>query len=1173
MSGPLDAPPLPPEMVRTQTDPPPPLVGAFELIKPIGSGGMGEVWRAIHPAEGVPVAVKLLRSEYARDDWYRQAFRAEVRAVARLHHPRIVTVYDHGELTEDLPAFRNTGIGAGSPWLAMEMVSGNSLMKLRGQLPWERLYSVLLSLLDALAHAHARGLIHRDLKPGNVLLDDTQVTLLDFGLAIALDGDAERGRTVIGTAAYMSPEQFRGDVLAFGPWTDLYGLGGLAWTLACGAPPFGLRKDFKELRALHCYGELPRFDPVVLVPEGFEAWLRRLLEKDPLQRFRRAADAAWALQRLAPVRARVATVAAAIDFPTLNWSDSTTVTDEAPEDLQPEDLSPLGPLVPADRPPLPQTWQRPEPPRPSVHLVGAGLGLFGLREIPMVDRRPERDALWTALRDTVSGHPRLALLQGGAGCGKSRLARWLCERAHELGAAEIIQVTHSPGGGATDGLVMGIARWLRCADLPREAVRKAIAQALEPLGGDDPRDVAALTELIRPANAEQRAAGAEIVALGSDRERHALLTRVLQRVADHRPVILRIEDVQWGAEALSFARHVLVSCPRTPILLLLTAREIAPERVEAMLLDALLARPPSVRVAVGPLEPGYRAELIQEMIGLEGSLAGQLQQRTGGNPLFIVQLVGGWVQRGWLEPGEGGFRLRAGSPAQLPDDLHQVLQARVEQVLAGHGPLESQALELAAVLGAEIDWDEWQDAAHLAGAWASVGLVEDLLRQGLVESGPEGPHAGWRFAHGLLRDSLQRQAAEGGRLPGYHRACAEMLRSQVGRDPRAALRLGRHLLAVGDHEAALQPLLDGAWRCVVDSEYLQAELALADRERAVQALKLPASDDRPCRGWLMRARVARRRGEHEAFRRWALAAEGAARRGGWEDLLSQALREHARLADHFGDRVDAMGHLEESVEHAAHLNRPLTLAWCRRDLGLTMARAGALSDARRILEAAALTFLESGETFGLANCLQGLGELALARGSMADGLFRDAQDAYERSLEIQEPAHSWVGLGEIALARGRLGDAEQRFERALDRFHAIGSAASDRAVEGLARTLLQQGRHRPAAAHLDSLAAEYRRGGQRGRLGRIATLGAHLEAEAGSWRRCGAWLDEAGRCLRGSGMVDRALLVEAGLVGRLAEDAGHIAISRAAARLIIERWETMEVERPPSAVSWARAWL
>ncbi|MBT3222802.1 MAG: serine/threonine protein kinase, partial [Proteobacteria bacterium] len=223
---------------------------------------MGEVWAAMHLEHKLTVAVKVLTARRAINPDFRKAFYREARAMAGLNHPNIVTIFDYGELSIEAELASHRRLIAGTTYLAMELANAGTLSSLRGRFTWRMLKVHLLSLLDALAHAHARGVIHKDLKPANILLggDKGAVKLTDFGLAHALESEEASTDTPFqslgGTPAYMAPEQFDGDNRLLGPWTDLYAFGCLAWAMVHGKPPFG-RKNWVAVANGHLHAPLP----------------------------------------------------------------------------------------------------------------------------------------------------------------------------------------------------------------------------------------------------------------------------------------------------------------------------------------------------------------------------------------------------------------------------------------------------------------------------------------------------------------------------------------------------------------------------------------------------------------------------------------------------------------------------------------------------------------------------------------------------------------------------------------------------------------------------------------------------------------------------------------------------------------------------------------------------
>ncbi len=212
------------------------LGGRYELVEPIAVGGMGEVWRARDGVLGRDVAVKVLKAEYTGDPGFLVRFRGEARHAAALSHPNIAAVYDYGEADDD------DAPGRSHAYLVMELVPGEPLsaeLAREGALTPERTMDLLGQAALGLAVAHAAGVVHRDVKPGNLLVTPTgQVKVTDFGIARA--GDAvplTATGQVMGTAAYLAPEQALGRPAT--PASDVYALGVVAYEALTGARPFG----------------------------------------------------------------------------------------------------------------------------------------------------------------------------------------------------------------------------------------------------------------------------------------------------------------------------------------------------------------------------------------------------------------------------------------------------------------------------------------------------------------------------------------------------------------------------------------------------------------------------------------------------------------------------------------------------------------------------------------------------------------------------------------------------------------------------------------------------------------------------------------------------------------------------------------------------------------------
>jgi eukaryotic-like serine/threonine-protein kinase len=261
------------------------LADRYELCEVVGAGGVARVHRAVDRHLERDVAVKVLDDEQARsaDPSGRDRFLREARSAARLQHPHLVTIYDAGE-------------DAGELFLVMELVDGQSLAALIGQrapLPVDEAVSIAVQILDGLSAVHADGVIHRDVKPSNVLVDAAgRARLTDFGIAKRLD-DIEQNLTsagmVVGTPTYLAPEQATGDRL--GVATDVYLVGLVLDEMLTGRRPTGSALDPRRVRSD--------------VPAGVADAVVRATDADPKRRFQSATDMIEALRAVPP---RVATL-------------------------------------------------------------------------------------------------------------------------------------------------------------------------------------------------------------------------------------------------------------------------------------------------------------------------------------------------------------------------------------------------------------------------------------------------------------------------------------------------------------------------------------------------------------------------------------------------------------------------------------------------------------------------------------------------------------------------------------------------------------------------------------------------------------------------------------------------------------------------------------------------
>ncbi|HEY1434873.1 MAG TPA: serine/threonine-protein kinase, partial [Thermoanaerobaculia bacterium] len=266
-------------------------LGPFEILGPIGAGGMGEVYRARDTRLGREVAVKVLSPEFASDAERRGRFEQEARSASALNHPNIITIHE-------------IGASATTVYIAMELVDGKTLREilLAGQIPTRRMLDLAYQMADGLAKAHAAGIVHRDLKPENVMVSkDGAVKILDFGLAKLQKHQPEemsnlptaqetKAGTVMGTVGYMSPEQASGKPVDFR--SDQFALGSILYEMATGKRAFQRSTHAETLTAIIREDIEPVAQINASVPAPFRWIIERCLQKDPEERYASTRDLA-----------------------------------------------------------------------------------------------------------------------------------------------------------------------------------------------------------------------------------------------------------------------------------------------------------------------------------------------------------------------------------------------------------------------------------------------------------------------------------------------------------------------------------------------------------------------------------------------------------------------------------------------------------------------------------------------------------------------------------------------------------------------------------------------------------------------------------------------------------------------------------------------------------------
>ena len=845
------------------------------ILEIAGRGGMGVVYQAVHQPLSRQVALKLMSAELSADAEFRARFQQECRAAASIRHPHVVPIYHAGE-------------EQGRLYVTMQYVEGADLgrvLALEERLEPRRAVALVADLAEGIDAAHALGIVHRDVKPANVLIelrgDAMHPFLTDFGLAkSAASGARTRTGAILGTLDYAAPEQL--EEAGVDARTDVYALGCLLFHALTGSVPFPRETEAGTIVA-HLNAPPPWATTLAPdVPGALSRAVARAMSKDPGDRqpsagtlAREALAAVGATQGAAPVAAAAEPERAV----TIGPGDAARLRDADAD---------AGAAV--------------SPPQPAASNAFPAALARNERETTFVGRGDVLVALERRYLLAGAGKQQFVVLAGEPGVGKTRLAGEFARRAHDDRAIVLYGRSDPESIVPYQPFITAIQQYL--ANYDTTALARDLDLELAELGRFIPglrRDVPTLVEPLAVEPEARRFRLFEAV------------KRVLAFIAAERPVVVVLDDLHWADTSTALLlRHVVQQLDEVKLLLLGTLRDVETCRAEDLV--ALLARlrPQASfeRIAVAGLDADETAQLVvAHALGepTDGFIR-RLVDATAGNPLFIGETLKTLSETD-APSRTGVMSERALGRIGVPEGAKEMIAQRILRL----GDTAREALAAASVIGRRFDLAVLEALLPASTADELIEALEEAVAAGLVREA-EGALDSFEFSHAVVREALVERHSASRRTRLHHRIGAAL---EAGGTADPAL-LAHHFYEGRSVDRGAQAFRYTLQAGDAATRALAHEEAAAHYRRALELLDLQpaAGDAQRCEVLLALGRVELREGNAAARGTFDVAAQLARAAAQPQQLARAALGFAGRYtAAGIVDR-EAIALLEEALDAA-----------------------------------------------------------------------------------------------------------------------------------------------------------------------------------------------------------------------------------------------------------------